>query len=139
MTIGKVEVVGLRDFQRELRRVDKDLPKALRLVNLAAAEVVAADARSKASALGGVAAKAGASVKAQAQQRAGIVRLGGNRYPFAMGAEFGAIRYRQFKAWRGSGADAGYFLYPAKRAKTPLVVAMYGDMVEDLAKKAFPN
>ena len=71
-----------------------------------------------------------------------------------MGAEFGSGRnklrmlpneggdrlgWNQFKPWRGSGQGAGYFLYPAIRDTTPEIVDMYGDAVEQIARKAFPE
>lgn len=134
-----VRVVGLRDFQAELRKIDKQMPRQLRVVNLKAAELVASDARSRASAQGGAIGKAAPSIKAVAQQRSAAVKIGGDKYPFALGGEFGSITYRQFPAWRGSGAGAGYALYPAKRAKTGDVIELYGDLMDDLAKRAFPK
>ena len=49
------------------------------------------------------------------------------------------LGWNQFKAHRGSGANAGYFLWPAVRDKTPQIVETYGDAVERIASKAFPN
>lgn len=135
----RIDVRGLAEFQRALRDVDRDLPKQLRVVNLKAAELVASDARGRAEAAGGALGKAAPSIKAVAQQRSAGVRIGGSRYPFAMGGEFGSVTFRQFKPWRGSGGDAGYALFPAKRENTDKVVEMYGDLINDLTKKAFPN
>lgn len=149
MPVERVEVVGLRDFQRALRRVDQDLPKQLRVVNLRMAEMVANDARARASALGGIAAKSAPSIKAMAQQRSAAVRIGGRRYPFALGAEFGSIQFKQFKAWRGNqhsfkgvafvNHTTGYFLYPAIRANHQKILDTYLDAAADVAREAFPN
>lgn len=136
---GKVEVVGLREFRTALKAVDSDLPKQLRVINVTAAQLVARDARGRASSVGGALGKAADSIKAGATQRGGYVKIGGSRYPFALGGEFGSIQFKQFKPWRGSGADAGYALYPAKRAKTPLIVESYGQMIDRLARRAFPD
>ena len=138
MTVG-VQVLGLREFSAGLRRVDRDLSKQLRQVNKEAAEDVARYARAKASALGGVQNKAAGSLRPGGTQRGGYVKLGGNRFPFALGAEFGSIRFKQFPAWRGSGADAGYFLYPALRKRTQHLVEKYGDEIERLSRHAFPD
>lgn len=133
------KVHGLAELQRELRNVDKTLPRQLRVVNLKAAEIVATEARGRASGLGGAIGKAAPSIKAMAQQRSAAVRIGGAKYPFALGGEFGSIRFRQFQAWRGSGAEAGYALYPAKRAKTPQIMDMYLRMIDEIARPAFPS
>lgn len=135
----RIEVHGLIDLQRDLRAINRDLPKELRVVNMKAAELVADDARGRATAAGGALGKASPSIKAVAQQRSAGVRIGGSKYPFAMGGEFGSIAYKQFKPWRGSGGDAGYAVYPAKRDNTDRIVDMYGDALDELTKKAFPN
>lgn len=136
---ARIEVHGLRDFQRELKNLDSELPRQLRVVNMKAAELVASDARTRASSAGGALGKAAPSIKALGQQRSAAVRIGGNRYPFALGGEFGSTQFRQFKPWRGSGSDAGYALYPAVRANRDRVVELYGDLLDALARQAFPN
>lgn len=129
----------LKDLQRDLRRVNSQLPKELRLVNLAAANLIAEGTQASFSGRGGVAPKVAASVRAMAQQRSAQVRIGGNKYPFALGSEFGSVRFKQFGAWRGSGADAGYSLYETVRRRQAAVVALYADRVEALARTAFPS
>lgn len=136
---GKIEVVGLREFRLSLKAMSDDLPKDLRQVNKDAAETVAADARNRASSQGGALGKAAPSIKAGATQRGGYVKIGGDRYPFALGGEFGSVQFKQFRPWRGSGDDAGYALYPAKRAKTPHIVERYGDLIDELSRRAFPD
>lgn len=134
-----VRVEGLADLQRELRRLDSKLPRELRLANLKAAEVVATAARSKASSLGSVAAKTAPSIKAAAEQRRSKVTLGGPKYPFAMGAEFGSIEYAQFKPWTGSDSSSGYFFYPAIRGTREEFMATYERALDQLMRAAFPN
>ena len=88
-----------------------------------------------------MAAKTAPSIRSLAQQTRAQVSLGGGAYPFAMGAEFGSVRYRQFKPWRGSNADAGYFLYPTIRSmgQSGEIERLYMDAVEDAVKGAFPD
>jgi len=135
-----IRVEGLKEFNRELRKIDRDFPKQVRLVNLRIATQVANEARAGAQSLGGVAAKAAPSIKALAQQARAQVKLGSDRYPYALGAEFGSAgKYPQFKAWRGSGQSAGYFLYPAIRHESPQIIASYSRMVADVTRAAFPR
>ena len=136
---GNVRVKGLREFQREIRRISPELAKELRVVNKTVAQTVVDGAVGRAQALGGVQAKAGGSLKARAQAQAAQVVLGGPKYPYAMGAEFGSIRYRQFPSWRGSSASAGYFLYPTIRENSAKIIESYGEAIDRIAAKAFPE
>lgn len=139
----KVEVVGLRDLQKALRQVDADFPKELRKANKAAAEDIVSAAKVMAFGVGGVAGKASGSLRAVAEQRSASVKLGGARYPYALGAEFGALRYHQFKPWRGNqwsdGDGPGYFLHPSIRARREQILEEYGKAIDRLTGKAFPN
>lgn len=134
-----IRIEGLAALQKELRQMGAEFAKQLSTANKDAAEVVASAARSKASGRGGVAAKTAPSIKAQGEQRRSKVTIGGNAYPFAMGAEFGATAYRQFPAWRGSGSGAGYFLYPAIRSTRDEFVEVYERVIDHVARGAFPN
>ena len=145
MAVGGYDVVrveGLADLQRELRKLDSKLPRELRQANLKAAELVATAARSKASSLGGVAAKTAPSIKAAAEQRRSKVTIGGPKYPFAMGAEFGGQgrpTTMQFKPWSGRDSGAGYFLYPAIRGTRDEFIEVYERAIDQLMRAAFPK
>lgn len=145
-----VEVVGLADFQKALRAVAQGLPRELSKANKAAAEVVAVGARSLASSLGGVAAKSAPSIKAASEQRAAKVSLGGARYPFALGANFGSqhnvvrntshgpmLGWNQFKPFAGKGND--FFLFRTIKTSRPLFMRVYAHQLDELAKRAFPD
>lgn len=132
-----IQVRGLADFQRELKRID--LAKDLRLANLGAAELVAGRARGRASGLGGVAAKTAPSIKAAAEQRRAKVVLGGSQFPFAMGAEFGGQgrpTTQQFKPHLGR---TGYALYPTVRDSRDEFVDVYERALDQLMRRAFPG
>lgn len=144
-----VTVRGLRDLQKALRELDKTYPRELRVVNKDAAEIVASGARSKAQSLGGVHAKSAPSIKAAAQQRQAGVSIGGPRWPYAIGAEFGGGKYgkgnptpgggytTQFPPWRGRGTGAGYFLFPTIRRDIPRIEEHYERALDALARKHF--
>lgn len=132
-----IQVRGLADFQRELRRID--LAKDLRLANLEAAQVVASAARARASALGSVAAKTAPSIRAAAEQRRAKVAMGGAGYPFAFGAEFGGQgrpTTMQFEPHRGT---QGYWLYPAVRGTREEFMDAYERALDQLMRRAFPD
>ena len=134
-----IRLTGLKELNQELRKLDATFPKAVRQVNWRVAENVAQKARSSAESQGGVIAKAAPSIKAMAQQARAQVKIGGERYPYALGGEFGSVQYPQFKAWRGSGGDAGYALYPALRSERSEIERTYLGMIDEVTRAAFPN
>lgn len=143
-----INVVGLKELQRELKHLDAEWPKELRAANKEAAEMVARRTRSSFARGPGVSPKVVPSIRALAQQRSAAVKIGGQRFPFALGAEFGGGKYRkgrptpaggyttQFRPHRGK---KGYHLYPTLRASTDEVVDIYGDLVDDITRRAFPD
>lgn len=126
----QIKVEGLRDLQRDLRRMDKDAPREIRLMHREVAEPVVATSVALAESLGGVAAKVAPSIRVLAEQRAVGLKFGGARYPMAMGANFGAyhnvdrigpsgrryVGYHQFPRWGGNqwtGGAADRFVFRA--------------------------
>lgn len=151
-----VDVVGLKDLQRELRKVGPEFPKELRRENHEVARYVLRRAEGTAARVGGVAAHAAPGMKTRAEQRYALIQLDTHSHPEILGAEFGGgALYRagnpksttgkrpgftsQFEPWRGNGPDAGYFLYPTIRAETDEIVDRYGDLVDRVTAKAFPD
>jgi hypothetical protein len=132
---SRVDIEGLRDLQRELRAIDPAFAKELRLANKEAAEVVAEATRASFSSRGGVAPKVASSVKVMAQQRSASVRIGGAKYPYAMGSNFGSLRYTQFPPL----AKPDYSLFTSIEAKRDEVVDKYEEALVQVTKKAFPN
>jgi hypothetical protein len=149
--VQAVRIVGLRELQRDLRAIETRLPAELRKVNLAVAEMVVEKAQTKAAGEGRMAAKAATVLKARAQQRSASVTLRATAaVPFALGAEFGAGHnsprhrssgtykgYNQFQPWLGSGADAGYFLYPTIRESSEAIAAAYETRLAELLTQVF--
>ena len=146
----RIRVEGLTEFQRALREIDAALPRELRKANKAAAEVVADAARSRAESLGGVAEKAAPSIKAAAEQRYAKVSLGGAAFPFALGANFGALHdqvrttaqrvvrgWNQFPETGGKGHDR--FLYWAVSHKRDEFMHEYERLLDELSAQAFPD
>lgn len=149
-----VEIPGLRQFARDLKAAGPELVDELKDLNFKVASKVKDDAVARASGQGPMAARAAGSLRAAKQAARAAVLLGNAKTPFALGAEFGSqhdrprmlpnegtdrLGWNQFRPWSGSGSTAGYFLYPAIRQDMPAIVAMYGDAIEQIAKKAFPE
>jgi hypothetical protein len=141
---GSTQIVGLRDFQRALSIAGKGFSLAIKEANVIAAKELVSVAKGKAESLGSVAAKSAKSLRASFALNYSAVNLGGGRYPFALGAEFGAKQYRQFKSWRGNQFEGweggpGYFLFPSLREHGEEIVKRYFDRIDRLTDEAFPD
>lgn len=133
-----IRVVGIAELQKELRNVSTDLPKDLRKLNLAAAAVVAEEARTKAPNQSG---KLRGSIVARAEQRGASVKGGGARVPY-----FGFIDFGN-KVHGGGGVGRrdshprpflhkGRIIYPALSDKFDEVIELYEDGLADLIERA---
>jgi hypothetical protein len=104
-----LKIEGLREFQRGLKAMDKDLPKALRLAFNDAADIVVADARPRVPSRSG---RAKGTVKARSTQTAARVIGGGRKAPYYPWLDFGG------RAGRGAGVTRpfladGRYIYKA--------------------------
>jgi hypothetical protein len=104
-----IRVVGLKEFQRNLKKLDHDLPKVLRLALNDVAEVVASDARSLVPRRSG---RAAGSVKARSTQTLARVVGGSNRVPYYPWLDFGGRVGRRNSVSRPV-IEGGRYLYPA--------------------------
>lgn len=134
-----LNVEGLRQLQRELRSMERTLPRQLRKVNLEVAKTVTLKAKARA---GGV--KGGErlqrSIFAVAQQRNAAVeiRASAQRSLGALGYEFGGSQ-KQFPPWRGNDSNAGYAVYPTIRSESPFIPERYARGLDPLLRKVFPD
>jgi hypothetical protein len=141
----KIEVENLRGLRAALKHAGPGLDKKVTELNYEIANHVVDVAKGKANAQGGAAAKAAPSLRASKTAASANIKLGGARYRYAYGAEFGSLRYKQFKKWRGNqwqpwGSDGvGYFLHPAIRSERQYIIDTYATRVSALMAEAFPN
>jgi len=141
---GTVRIEGLRDFYNALRRVSDEYPATLVRANYDLAKGLVDKSRARARGEPGVARKAARSLRASRSASAAIVSAGGARYPYFWGAEFGALRYRQFQTWRGNQWGAwsggpGYFLHPTIRDHAVELIEDYLSKLDRLHSQAFPD
>lgn len=81
-----VQVQGLREFTRSLKKLDADLPKALRVGMNEAVDIVIGYAKPKIPKRTGAAA---ATLKAKSTQTAARISAGGKRAPYYPWLDFG--------------------------------------------------
>lgn len=138
-----VEVIGLKELIKGLKEADAALPKELGRASKDAADIVVTAASALASSVGGAARHAAPSLKAAAQARQAAVSYGSDALPMAMGAEFGAKRYPQFKPFRGNQWEGdggpGYVLSPTIKDKHAEFETAYLAAIDRITKSAFPT
>lgn len=132
-------VEGLDDFLRDLDTVADDYPQAVRDAAAAVAVALTVRAMWRGSRLGGVAGKAAQSLR----QRANTV-VGGQSAPYFMGAEYGALRYKQFESWRGNQwqgwkGSAGRIIGATIREDQRALIEAFLKNLDDAHSVAFPD
>jgi hypothetical protein len=142
----RVQIDGLKDFNRSLRRVDAQLPKVTRQAHAEYAREVRDAARSNARSLPGKS-RFARLISSSAGQNFAAVRVRA-AHPAAAGWVFGAIQFRQFRRWVGKQAPAdgfgdfgpgSYAVSPAIRTEAPRVLDEYHRRVQNLFKLAYPG
>lgn len=86
MAISVIKVRGLKELNRNLREVDRDLPNVLRAAGNQAAQIVVRDAKGRVPRRSG---RAAGSVKASSTRTAARVQGGGKRVPYYPWLDFG--------------------------------------------------
>jgi len=117
-----IQIDGLKEFVGNLKKLDADLPKALRVAFNAAADIVVTDARTGIPSRSG---KARASVKARSTQKAARIVGGGKTAPYYPWLDFGG-RVGRNKSIRRPFQTEGRFIYRAFYDNKP----KFGEAVE---------
>ena len=131
-----VKVTGLRELSRALKNIGPEAQKELREASRTVAGFVASDAAAAARSLGGVAAHVAPSISPVGGVSSAGVAFGGSAYPMAGGAEFGSVRFKQFKPWLG---HKGYFPYPQIVDNEDRIVEEFTGAVNKVIEKRFPQ
>jgi hypothetical protein len=81
-----IRIEGLKEFRAGLKRMDKDLPKGIRLALNSVVDIVVDDARPRIPRRSGRAAN---SLKSQSTQNKARIKAGGSRAPYFPWLDFG--------------------------------------------------
>lgn len=127
-----IAVDGLNQFVRNLKALDREVPKALRLAFNTAADVVVQDARAGVPSRSG---KARGSVKARSTQTASRVVGGGNRAPYYPWLDFGG-RVGKGKSVHRPFLKYGRYIYSSWYDNQPRYVKLLEDALLDAARSA---
>jgi hypothetical protein len=118
-----IRVEGLAEFSRNLKKLNGDLPKALRIALNEAADIVVKGARPKVPRRSG---RAAASVKARSTRTSSRVVGGSNRVPYYPWLDFGG-RVGKGKSVRRPFLKEGRYIYASYFANTD----EYGKVLEE--------
>lgn len=109
METDPVRIDGLRQFTRDLKRLDSDLPKAVRVALNAGADIVIGYARPRIPTLSG---KAQSSLRAKSTRTKVRVSAGGRKAPYYPWLDFGGRTGRRRSIIRPFEKE-GRYLYKA--------------------------
>lgn len=132
MVADPIKIQGLAEFNRSLRKLDKELPKALRLAHNKAAQIVVDYAQPRVPSRSG---KARRSVKAKSTRTASRVSGGGKRVPYYPWLDFGG-RVGPRKSVRRPFIKEGRYLYPGLGANYDEIHQALLDALLQVAKEA---
>lgn len=127
-----IRIEGLAAFNRALRKLDSDLPKALRLALNAAAAVVVDYGQARVPRRTG---RARASIRARSTRTAVRVIEGGPRAPYAPWLDFGGRVGRARSVIRPFQTE-GRYLYPALRDERSAIERALESALADVAHAA---
>jgi hypothetical protein len=163
--IERIQVEGLADLRRELRKLEepKTWTRELTAIHKLIARDVAATARRDADALGGPYAHFSRAIRGYGQQlsaRVGIGSAGRGQRNWGANATFWGTKH-PYSGWNWNGQETGgkpnlvtewvgnswsiasgqgpVAIVDAIVEETPHIIDMYGRMVDDLTKRAFPD
>ncbi len=131
--IDPIKIEGLGEFTRNLRKLDRDLPKALRVAMNGAANVVVDYAKPKVPRRSGRAAR---SVRAASTQGAVRVRAGGARVPYFPWLDFGGEGRIKGRPTKRPFKKEGRYLWAALAVKRDEVRKVTEQALLDAARSA---
>lgn len=128
----RVRVAGLKEFQKSLRALDSDLPKAVRLSLNAAVDIVLDYARPRIPSRSGRAAR---SLRAASTQTTARVSAGGRRAPYYPWLDFGG-RVGAQRQIRRPFYREGRYLYKGLAVKRTEFTEAMERSVAEVARRA---
>lgn len=130
--IKPIHVEGLKEFQKNLKKIDKELPKGIRLAGNEAAQLIIEYAKPKVPRRSG---KAAGSMKAASTQKGARIKAGGSKAPYYAWLDFGGRVGRNDSVERRYYSD-GRYLYPALHALRDQIQEIYEQELIKLVQEA---
>lgn len=131
--VGKIQVAGLRDFQRQLKAMDAGLPKQLRLALNEASNEVIDYAQPRIPRRSGAAA---GSLKARSSQREARVGVGGRRAPYYPWLDFGGEGRVKGRPAARPFIRSGRYVYKGLEVRRDRITEIMSQALTQLARDA---
>jgi hypothetical protein len=127
-----IKIHGLKEFSRSLRRIDSDLPKALRVANNYGADVVVQWAQPRVPHDSGAAA---GSIRAKSTRTSARVAAGSAAVPYYAWLDWGGrvgVRKSVYRPF----LTEGRYLYPGLEANREKIIAKLAEAYADISQQA---
>lgn len=131
MNTDPIKVTGLKEFQRAIKEVDRELPKSLRKAFNDVAGVVADDVRRLVPVDSGA---ARASVRAASTQSAAAIKAGGRKAPYYPWLDFGG-KVGVNRSVRRPFIPGGRYLYPSIKRNRGVMLEALDDALATLFRQ----
>lgn len=128
----KIEVKGLAEFSRGLRRLDQEAPKGLRIALNGAADLLISETVRVIPKRTGAAAR---SLKARSTRTSARVAIGGKRAPYYPWLDFGGRTGRRRSVQRPFIKE-GRYLFPTLVRVSPKIADHLDEALTEVARKS---
>jgi HK97 gp10 family phage protein len=135
VAIEPIRVDGLKEFQRDLKKMGGELPTALRLAANSAAQLVVDEAKPRVPVGPGKGGHASASIKAASTRTAARVSAGGKKYPYYPWLDFGGSVGPQ-KSSQRPFLKQGRYIWKAYADNDEKVQMQLAEALADVARQA---
>lgn len=132
MPVDKIAIEGYSEFVRALRKLDKDLPKMVRIANNGVADFLVDKIRPTIPVLKG---NARASLKAQSTRTSARISAGGKKAPYYPWLDFGGKTGRNKSVVRPFYTE-GRYVYPTLKKYSDTIAEMQYAAMADVARQA---
>lgn len=131
-TIEPIKITGLREFTRNIRKINGDLPKVLRLANNDGAQLIVDWAKPKMPKRTGAAAR---TVRVASTRTEARVREGSAKVPYVPWLDFGGKVGRARSVRRAFYSD-GRYLWPGLVANRDAMTERLAERLMDICREA---
>lgn len=131
----QIRISGLKEFNRTLRRIDRDAPKGLRLAGNKAAQIVVDDAKPRIPLGPGRGGHARSSVRVASTRTAVRVRGGGKKFPYYGWLDFGGPKNKP-RPPRRRFIKEGRYIWAAFGDNRHRVEGVLRDELADIARSS---
>lgn len=130
-----IQIAGLREFRRDLRKLDKSLPKGIRAAGNTAADLIVTKAKPRIPTGPAKGGHAKTSLRAASTSSAARVAFGGKRFPYAPWLDFGGRVGRRHQTVRPFLKE-GRYVWKTYSENKGEVQRVLRDELTDLARAA---